>query len=89
MNVIVEIGKALGKAVVAGVGLELARLATGHMRKRLGVKDEEAEKRDADLEKVKRENEALRKEIDQLKADRQSTTQTSTTPTATATTSTT
>ena len=36
-----EIGKALGKAVVAGVGLELARLASGHMRKRLGVKDED------------------------------------------------
>lgn len=88
MNVIVEIGKALGKAVVAGVGLELARLATGHMRKRLGVKDEEAEKRDADLEKVKRENEALRKEIEQLKADRQSTTPSTPAP-ATTTTSTT
>lgn len=69
-RVIVEIGKALGKAVVAGVGLELARIATGQMRKRLGVKDDDEEKRETDLEKIKRENEALRKEIDALKAER-------------------
>ena len=70
-SVIVEIGKALGKAVVAGVGLELARLASGHMRKRLGVKDEDEEKRQSEIEKMKRENEELRKELEALKAQRQ------------------
>ena len=41
-KVIVEVGKALGKAVVAGLGLELARLTTQQLRRRLGVHDEDA-----------------------------------------------
>jgi hypothetical protein len=43
-KVIVEVGKALGKAVVAGLGLELARLTTQQLRRRLGVHDEDARK---------------------------------------------
>jgi hypothetical protein len=36
-RIVVEIGKALGKAVIAGVGLELARIATRAVRSRIGV----------------------------------------------------
>jgi cell division protein FtsB len=69
-GVIIDIGKTLAKAVIAGVGVELARLASGQMRKRLGVKEEEAEKLEADLEQIKRENAELKREIEALKADR-------------------
>jgi hypothetical protein len=39
-RIVAEIGKALGKAVIAGVGLELARVATRAIRTRLGDADE-------------------------------------------------
>lgn len=42
-KVLVEIGKALGKAIVAGVGLELARAATGHVKRIVGPKDDDDE----------------------------------------------
>lgn len=42
-KVLVEIGKALGKAVVAGIGLELARAASGHVKRVVGPKDAETE----------------------------------------------
>lgn len=35
---LIEIGKALGKAVVAGVGMELARAASGHVKRIAGPK---------------------------------------------------
>lgn len=70
-SVIVDIGKTLAKAVIAGVGVELARLASGHMRKRLGVKEEEAEKLEHEVEEIRKENAALKKEIEALKARRE------------------
>lgn len=69
-GVLFEIGKAIGKAVIAGLGVELARVTSAHMRKKLGVKDDDVEKVESDLEKMKRENEALRRELDALKAER-------------------
>jgi hypothetical protein len=38
-KILVEIGKALGKAIVAGVGLELARAATGQVKRAVGAKE--------------------------------------------------
>lgn len=39
-RIVAEIGKALGKAVIAGVGLELARVATKAIRARFGDGDD-------------------------------------------------
>ena len=52
-KVLVEIGKALGKAIVAGVGLELARAATGHVKRIVGPKDDGDGDNDADPSAVK------------------------------------
>lgn len=90
---LVEIGKALGKAIVAGIGLELARAATGHVKRIVGPKDKN--KDDADDEdtpkkkpakkkadvvvdaidsdeviRIRKENEALRAELEALRAAR-------------------
>lgn len=65
-NVIVEITKALAKAVLAGVGVELGRVASQRVRRRLGVQDDD----ETDLERVKRENAELRREIAAIKAER-------------------
>lgn len=70
-SVIIEVGKTLAKAVIAGVGVELARLASGHMRKKLGVKEEEQEKLEDEVEQIRRENEALKREIEALKQAQQ------------------
>lgn len=70
-TVIIEVGKTLAKAVIAGVGVELARLASGHMRKRLGVKEEEQEKLEDEVEQIRRENAELKREIEALKQAQQ------------------
>jgi len=90
---LVEIGKALGKAIVAGVGLELARAATGHVKRIVGPKDKDdiddddtpkkkpAKKKqtpdvvvdaiDSDeVIRIRKENEALRAELEALRAAR-------------------
>jgi hypothetical protein len=46
-KILLEVGKALGKAVIAGVGLELARVASGHVKKAVGPKDDKAPSKDA------------------------------------------
>jgi hypothetical protein len=46
-KVLLEVGKALGKAIIAGVGLELARAATGHVKKAVGPKDDKDASKDA------------------------------------------
>jgi hypothetical protein len=77
-KIVVEIGKALGKAVIAGVGLELARVASGHVKKRFGPKDDtkkdDAKKKEEEtltpeeqLAKAKAENEELRAELERIK----------------------
>jgi hypothetical protein len=71
VNVIVEVTKALAKAVVTGVGLELARVASQRVRRRLGVHDDEEAKAETDLQKAKRENAELRRELEALKAERE------------------
>ncbi len=70
VSVIVEVSKALAKAVVTGVGLELARVASQRVRRRLGVKDDEETTEESDLERIKRENAELRRELDAIKAER-------------------
>jgi hypothetical protein len=72
-KIVVEIGKALGKAVIAGVGLELARVASGHVKKRFGPKDDAKKKEEEtltpeeQLAKAKAENEELRAELERIK----------------------
>jgi regulator of replication initiation timing len=76
-KVIVEVGRTLGKAVVAGLGVELARLASAHLRKRLGPRDAEEERPVAaddaelksDISAVKEENARLRAEVDRLREE--------------------
>lgn len=81
-KVLLEVGKALGKAVIAGVGLELARAATGHVKKAVGPKDDKAPSKDAppetptpapatadDVERIRRENALLREELESLKRE--------------------
>jgi|GEM_PF-1328514 len=102
-KILVEIGKALGKAIVAGVGLELARAATGQVKRAVGSKEARATSDDkstdkgadkgadtstdksaadankvdavptretSELERIRRENEALRQEINAIKRER-------------------
>lgn len=38
-KIVVEIGKTLGKAIITGVGLELARVASLKVRRRLGEEE--------------------------------------------------
>lgn len=88
-KLLLEVGKALGKAVVAGIGLELARAASGHVKKAVGPKDKagkddarhekdsdgntDADERRtasaADVERIRRENAALREELEALKRE--------------------
>jgi cell division protein FtsB len=74
-KIIVEIGRTLGKAVLAGLGVELARLASLALRKKLTPK-EEAEKAaakaaaEAEAEQdLTAENEKLKAELEQLKTE--------------------
>ncbi|MBM4282753.1 MAG: hypothetical protein FJ137_19045 [Deltaproteobacteria bacterium] len=82
-KVVVEIGKALGKAVIAGLGLELARVATKAVKSRFGAaadRDDDdsddapkaAPARDTadDVATLRRENAALRAELDALRSRR-------------------
>jgi hypothetical protein len=86
-KLLLEVGKALGKAVVAGIGLELARAASGQVKRAVGPKDKAkaGERRDArddvdadderrtataaDVERIRRENAALREELEGLKRE--------------------
>ena len=66
-RVIVDIGKAIGKAVLAGVGLELAKVASDHLRKRLGPKDDGEKKKTP--EEIEAENAKLREEVERLRSE--------------------
>ena len=67
-KIIVEIGRTLGKAVLAGLGVELARLASLALRKKLTPK-EEAEKAAAEAAEDAAEEKDLRAENEKLKAE--------------------
>ncbi len=66
-KVLLEIVKALGKAVVAGVGVELARVASGHVQKRFGPKKDDKKPEEMTPEELRKENERLRAEVEELK----------------------
>ena len=66
-KVVLEIAKALGKAVIAGVGVELARVASGHVQKRFGPKKDDKKPEDMTPEELRRENERLKAEVEALK----------------------
>jgi cell division protein FtsB len=68
-SIIVEIGRTLGKAVLAGVGMELARLASLALRKRLDPTDEEKADQEPSPEELKAENEKLKAELEKLKTE--------------------
>jgi len=65
-KVIADIARALGKAVLAGVGLELAKVASDHVKRRLGPKKADGD--DADEEPdLEAENQKLKAEIEKLR----------------------
>jgi len=66
-KVVLEIVKTLGKAVIAGVGVELARVASAHVQKRFGPPKDEKKPEDMTPEELKKENERLRAEVEELK----------------------
>ena len=68
-GIIVEIGRTLGKAVLAGVGMELARLASLALRRRLDPKDDEEAAKEPTPEELKAENEKLKAELEKLKTE--------------------
>ena len=84
-KLLVEIGKALGKAIVAGIGLELARVATGRVKRAVAPRaqpdnadnadDAERDHVASELAKTRRENAALRRELEDLKRGPQSSAQ--------------
>ena len=67
-KIIAEIGRTLGRAVLAGVGVELARLASLALRKKLTPEEVAAEeKKQAEEADLKAENEKLKAELATLK----------------------
>ena len=68
-GIIVEIGRTLGKAVLAGLGVELARLASLALRKRLDPADDEEAVKELSPEELKAENEKLKAELEKLKTE--------------------
>jgi cell division protein FtsB len=70
-NVVVEIVKTMGKALIAGVGVELARVAGQHLSKRLGPKQKPKDEEPKETETLKQENERLRSEVQKLKDELQ------------------
>lgn len=70
-GIIVEIGRTLGKAVLAGVGVELARLASLALRKRLDPAEKEAAEKEPEPTpaELKAENEKLKAELEKLKTE--------------------
>jgi len=68
-GVVVEIVKTVGKALLAGVGVEIARVAGQHLNKRLGPNAQAQAQDKKDAERLKAENEALRTEVSRLKAE--------------------
>jgi hypothetical protein len=86
-KVVWAVGRALGKAVVAGLGLELARWTTQTFRRRLGLDEadddepvgtrQQARRRAPeragadDVDALRRENARLREELAALRAEPQ------------------
>ena len=71
-RIAVEVGKALAKAVIAGVGLELAKVASDRVRKHLGPKDKKDDGKpltpEEELKKTKEEVAELKAELERMKS---------------------
>ena len=70
-RVVVEVGKTLAKAVLAGVGVELARVAAEHLRRHLGPKKPSGAPAQAEAtpEAIRDEVQKLRDELARLRAE--------------------
>ncbi len=71
-KIIVEIGRTLGKALLAGFAVELARLASMHLRKKLDSTDPAStadEAPDQLRAELQTENAQLKAELAQLKRE--------------------
>lgn len=76
-KVVAEIGRTLGRAVIAGIGMEIAKVAGSHLQKRLAAKDKaapagqgaEPEGGASDVEQVRAENDRLRAEVERLREE--------------------
>jgi hypothetical protein len=63
-KIVVTVGKLIGEALLAGVGLEIAKVTGEHLKKRLGPKDAKTkEEVAAENEKLKAENSKLKEEL--------------------------
>ncbi|HEY4221083.1 MAG TPA: hypothetical protein VGO62_07065 [Myxococcota bacterium] len=65
-RVVLALGKVLGEALIAGVGMEIAKVAGEHMKKRVGPKKTEAEQK---AEDTAAENERLKAEVTRLREE--------------------
>lgn len=71
-KLLLEVGKALGKAVVAGIGLELARAASGHVKKAVGPKDKGANddaRRDTDSDEGEARRTATAADVERIRRE--------------------
>ena len=72
-KIVVDVARTLGKAVLAGAGLELAKVASDHLRRRLGPKDPpkegEPEKDERTPEEIRAENARLKTELERVREE--------------------
>jgi len=72
-RVVADVAKQLAKAVLAGVGIELARVAGEHVRDRLGVQkrrsDEEVDALELENRRLKDEVLRLRRQLDEQREE--------------------
>ena len=66
-KVIIDIARTLGKAILAGVGLELAKVASDQIRKKLGPKEQKDETPEEENARLKAELAKAREEIDAMR----------------------
>jgi hypothetical protein len=68
-KIVVEFGRLLGKAFIAGVGMEIAKVAGSHLQKRLAPKDDKKKEPEPTEEELRAENDKLRAEVDRLREE--------------------
>jgi hypothetical protein len=69
-RVIITVGKLIGEALLAGVGLEIAKVTGEHLKKRLGPKDAKTkEEVAAENDRLKAENAKLKEELSRARQE--------------------